>query len=137
MSSPSPEQPSDGELSGSTSQGIPLASPAPAAPASAAEDWQDLCSLEEIPEGGILTRLHRGRNLLVYRNGAQITCIPNECPHREWPFDGAHVQEGILTCPYHGYEFRLDTGQCLTAPSLPLDLYPIRIRGDRVEVRLK
>ena len=35
-----------------------------------APEWQDLCALEEIPEGGILTLLQSGQNLLVHRNGA-------------------------------------------------------------------
>ena len=105
--------------------------------AAPAQDWQDLCSLEEIPEGGILTLLQGGQNLLVHRNGKQVTCMPNECPHRGWPLDGAFVRDGILMCPYHGYEFRLATGECITEPDMPLDMFPIRIRDGRVDVRLK
>ena len=78
-----------------------------------------------------------GQDLLVYRNGTQVTCVQNYCPHRGWAFDGGLVRNGVLECPFHGYEFRLDTGQCLTSPSLPLDLYPVRIRDGRVEVLLK
>ena len=105
--------------------------------AATAPAWHDFCALEEIPDGGILTRLQRGEDLLLYRNGAQVTCMPNYCPHRGWSFGGGLVRSGILTCPFHGYEFRLDTGECLTSPSLPLDLYPVRIRDGRVEVKLK
>jgi nitrite reductase/ring-hydroxylating ferredoxin subunit len=105
--------------------------------ATPAQEWHDFCSLEEIPDGGVLTRLQGGEDLLVYRNGPQVTCVPNYCPHRGWPFDGASVRNGVLTCPFHGYEFRLDTGQCLTSPGLPLDMYPVRIRDGRIEVKLK
>ncbi len=101
------------------------------------QEWHDFCSLEEIPDVGVLTGKQGGVSLLVYRNGPDVTCVPNYCPHRGWPFDGAEVRAGVLTCPYHGYEFRLDTGQCLSSPSLPLDMYPVRVRDGRVEVRLK
>jgi len=101
-----------------------------------AQEWHDFCSLEEIPDDGILTRLQGGEDLLVYRNGEHVTCVPNYCPHRGWPFEGGYVRSGVLTCPFHGYEFRLDTGECLTSPSLPLDMYPVRIRDGRVEVKL-
>ena len=116
---------------------VPTASPVTSGSAPAAQEWQDLCGVEEIPEGGILTLLQSGYNLLVYRDGAQVTCMPNECPHRGWPLDGSFVRHGILMCPYHGYEFRLANGECITDPSLPLDMFPIRIRGGRVDVRLK
>ena len=105
--------------------------------APAQEEWHDFCSMEEIPDGGVLMRLQGGRDLLVYRNGPEVTCMPNWCPHRGYPFDGAHVLDGVLICPYHCYEFRLATGECLTDSSMPLDLYPVRIRDGRVEVKLK
>lgn len=106
-------------------------------PATPAEEWHDFCSLEEIPDGGILARQQDGQDLLLYRNGLQVTCMPDYCPHRGWPFSGGSVQNGVLTCPFHGYEFRLDTGQCLTWPGSLLHMYPVRIRDGRVEVKLK
>jgi nitrite reductase/ring-hydroxylating ferredoxin subunit len=111
--------------------------PDASASAAPAQEWQELCSLEEIPDGDILARLLGGHDLVVYRNGPQVSCLPNYCPHRGWPFDGGRVRDGVLECPFHGYEFRLDTGECLTSPSLSLDTYPIRIRDGRVDVRLK
>jgi len=113
------------------------AGPVASEPATKAPEWQDLCSLEEIPDGDILARLLGGHDLVVYRNGTQVSCLPNYCPHRGWPFDGGRVRDGVLECPFHGYEFRLDTGECLTSPSLSLDTYPVRIRDGRVDVRLK
>ena len=74
-------------------------------------EWHDFCSLEEIPDGGVLMRDTAGRSLLVYRNGPQVTCMQNWCPHRGYPFDGAPVLDGVLVCPYHCYEFRLATGE--------------------------
>ena len=119
--------------------GGPARDAAAPAPASAAppHDWQPLCAVEDIPDGDILTRLIGGHDLVVYRNGAQVSCLPNYCPHRGWPFDGGRVRDGVLECPFHGYEFRLDTGECLTSSYLSLDPYPIRIRDGRVDVRLK
>lgn len=145
MSDPSPEQTSDvhdepqcGGANSVPARGvIPAAAPVADVSAVPPLEWAQLCSLEDIPEGGILTRLHGGQDLLLYRNGSQVTCMPNECPHRGWPFDGGPVRGGVLICPFHGYEFRLDTGECLTSPSLSLDLYPIRICDGRVDIRLK
>src|SRR5262245_26865066 len=100
-------------------------------------DWRDFCALEEIPDGDVLMRREGGKDLLVYRNGPQVTCLPNYCPHRGYTFDGGSVQDGVLMCPHHGYEFRLDTGECLTFAGFSLDPYLIRIRDGRVEVRLE
>ena len=140
MSEPSSEQPSDndGEPQSGGANAVPadrgiVAEASPAPPPA----WVQLCSVEDIPEGDILACSQRGNEVLVYRNGQQVTCVPNECPHRGWAFDGGYVRNAVLTCPFHGYEFRLDTGECLTSPSLSLDLYPIRICDGRVEIWLK
>jgi nitrite reductase/ring-hydroxylating ferredoxin subunit len=99
-------------------------------------EWHDVCSLDEVPDGNILTRIKGGADLLVYRNGPQVTCMPNWCPHRGYPFDGSQVLDGVLICAYHCYEFRLDNGECLTDPGMPLRMLPVRIREGRVEVEL-
>src|SRR5687767_16042186 len=116
MSASAPDQPSqvDGETpreatgpvtpAGSV---VPTGSAAANESATPAQEWRELCSLDEIPDGDILTRLLGGHDLVVYRNGTQVSCLPNYCPHRGWPFDGGPVRGGVLICPFHGYEFRL------------------------------
>jgi nitrite reductase/ring-hydroxylating ferredoxin subunit len=116
---------------------VSIGSPAANESAAPAPGWHDVCALEEIPDGDILARVLRGHELVVYRSGAQVSCLPNYCPHRGWPFDGGRVRDGILECPFHGYEFRLDTGECLTSSYCSLDPHPIRIRDGRVDVLLK
>lgn len=144
MSEASPDQPShDGgeppraAAVAPAESAVPVGNPAANESAAPVPEWRDLCSLEEIPDGDILARQLGGHDLVVYRNGARVSCLPNYCPHRGWPFDGGRVRDGVLECPFHGYEFRLDTGECLTSPICSLDTYPVRIRDGRVDVRLK
>jgi nitrite reductase (NADH) small subunit len=37
-----------------------------------------------------------------------------------------------LRCPWHGWEFDLDTGVCLDEPSLRTAVYPVRVEGGRI-----
>jgi nitrite reductase/ring-hydroxylating ferredoxin subunit len=46
------------------------------------------------------------------------------------------VSRGIITCPFHKYQYKLDTGKCLNAHSPALESYPVKIEGDRVFVDL-
>ena len=39
------------------------------------------------------------------------------CPHRLVPLEAARLADGVLTCPYHGWQFSLD-GRCLRVPSM-------------------
>ena len=73
---------------------------------------------------------------MVYRDGGQVTCWANYCPHQGYMFDRDTLQDGILTCPVHGWAFRIDTGEGLNSGT-SLYKFPFRIRDGRVEVQLK
>ncbi|MGH3013703.1 MAG: Rieske (2Fe-2S) protein, partial [Gaiellaceae bacterium] len=38
-------------------------------------------------------------------------------------------------CPWHGWEFDLETGACLDEPSLRAAVYPARVEDGRVLIR--
>jgi nitrite reductase/ring-hydroxylating ferredoxin subunit len=44
--------------------------------------------------------------------------------------------EQHLVCPWHGWEYELETGRCVTVPSRQLTKYDVVVRGDDVYVRI-
>jgi nitrite reductase/ring-hydroxylating ferredoxin subunit len=52
------------------------------------------------------------------------------------PLDKGEIKDGILTCPFHHFQYNLKTGDCLTAPEMPLQPYPVKRVGERVFVRV-
>lgn len=60
----------------------------------------------------------------------------NACTHLGMPLDDGEVAEGVLTCAYHGFQFLLATGECLTAPSIQLPSYPARVEDGRIKVQV-
>jgi nitrite reductase/ring-hydroxylating ferredoxin subunit len=101
-----------------------------------AEFWQWLCPVEHIPDGGVLTITHWGHHFLLYRKGEDVSCMINACTHRGMPLDSGKIADGVITCPYHDWEFVLKTGECLTEPHDALTMYPIRVQDGHVAVRL-
>ena len=99
-------------------------------------DWTLATSLAEIPEGGVLDLKLAGYKLLLSRTEQTVTCFRNACSHLGVPIDGGDCENGILTCPYHGFQFELATGHCRTAPAVPLQPYPVKVANGQVFVRL-
>lgn len=52
------------------------------------------------------------------------------------PLDKGEIKDGIITCPFHHFKYNLETGDCLTAPEMPLQPYPVKRVGERVFVRV-
>jgi Fe-S cluster biogenesis protein NfuA/nitrite reductase/ring-hydroxylating ferredoxin subunit len=99
--------------------------------------WAYAAKLHEIPDGGIKTHVIDGEKLLLSRRGSIVTCFQNACAHLGLALDDGEVSNGVITCPYHGFQYDLMSGECLTAPTVQLQPHAVRVIGSRVEVRLQ
>ena len=88
----------------------------------------------------------------VFNVGGRLYALPNVCPHQFGPLCAgtvngttacsaetgwrfAWVREGeIVTCPWHGIEFDITTGQSLSSPRLRVRTYPVTVEDGQVKV---
>jgi len=103
----------------------------------AAGGWHLACRLDEIPQGGIIRRAVGGESVILSRQGAVVSCFQNACAHLGMEIDEGAVENGVITCPAHGFRYDLATGECLTAPEVQLLPHAVKVVGNRVEVRLQ
>ena len=71
----------------------------------------DLCSLDEIEDGGKKAFKVEGTPLVAFRSGGVVHVLRNRCAHMNLPlhvgkFDGTHI-----TCAFHGARFDVSTGK--------------------------
>lgn len=99
--------------------------------------WHYATKLGEIPEGGIKARILEGEKILLSRRGSIVTCFQNACAHLGLALDDGEIENGVITCPYHQFQYDLMSGECLTAPTVQLQPHAVRVVGTRVEVRLQ
>lgn len=126
--------PESGTLAGPSEQIVHFVSPFAI---NAKSGWIDAAALSEIPEGGIREHRLKDRSVLLHRQGDRVSCVDNSCAHLGMPLDMGGIEDGVLTCSYHGFRYRLDTGECLTAPEVQLRVHAVRVLGERVQVRLE
>jgi Fe-S cluster biogenesis protein NfuA/nitrite reductase/ring-hydroxylating ferredoxin subunit len=98
--------------------------------------WQVALRLADIPQDGILVIELYGHSLLFSRQGLQVSCFENACAHMGMSLEMGEIHDGILTCPYHGFQYSLSTGECLTAPEVQLVPHEIRVTGPNVEIQI-
>ncbi|GJL64622.1 MAG: hypothetical protein NPIRA04_32760 [Nitrospirales bacterium] len=115
-------------------QGVPVHVVSPFAK-STDESWQYATNVEHIPEGGVTVNEISGRSLLFSRQGHHVTCFENSCAHMGMPLDMGEVNDGIITCPYHGFQYLLRSGECLTASEVQLLSHAVRVTGATVEIK--
>ncbi len=109
---------------------------------------------EDLPPGRHQVFSVEGREIGVFNVAGEYHALPNLCPHQigplcsgrvsgtlacraetgwqlEWVADGE-----IITCPWHGLEFHITTGQCLAFPEIRLRRYDVREEAGLIKLRL-
>ncbi|WP_138497004.1 NifU family protein [Nostoc sp. PA-18-2419] len=105
-------------------------------PPNLSSSWIKVATIEQVPELGVLAVEFAGTSLILYRQGITFRCYRNACVHLGNPLDEGKVENGIITCAFHGFEYNLETGECLTTPNISLQSYPVKIKDNKVFVKL-
>ncbi len=100
------------------------------------EGWVFAAKLRDIADGRTKAVEVAGHSILLSRFAGAVTCFENACAHMGLPLDGGTFEDGLVTCPHHGFQYALESGECLTAPEVQLQPHGVRVVGDRIEVRL-
>ena len=114
-------------------------------------EWTDVGALADLERDGRLVARAGGREVGVVRDPSSgaLHAVRNRCPHHGGPLclgtlvdrlaggPGSYALAGrrVLRCPWHGWEFDLETGRCLDDPVLRAAVYAVRVDGERVLVR--
>jgi nitrite reductase/ring-hydroxylating ferredoxin subunit len=112
------------------------------------DGWVELGSLADLQASGRLVARVGGREVGVLWDSEleRAHGVRNRCPHsgaplclgrlrnRESGGPGTYALSGqrVLRCPWHGWEFDLESGRCLDDPGLRAAVYPVEIRSGAV-----
>jgi len=77
----------------------------------ASEDgFVDVCSVEEIPESCARIALLGGERVAIFKYQGKISAISNVCQHQNGPLGEGRIIDGLVTCPWHGFQYRPQDG---------------------------
>lgn len=100
-----------------------------------AEDgFVDFCAIEEIPENRAAIRTIGGERVAVFKHEGTLAAMSNVCQHQNGPLGEGHVVNGCAVCPWHGYEYRLESGSSPPPFEEKVPTFRLRVDGDRVLV---
>ena len=75
-----------------------------------------------------------GERIAVFRDGATISAVTNLCAHQNGPLGEGRVIDGCITCPWHGYQYRLEDGRAPPPFAEKLATFRSRIREGNIEI---
>ncbi len=95
-----------------------------------------VCRVDELKDGESSTICIDRRVIAVFRTEAGFFAIDNMCPHMGAELSGGYVEDGIVTCPWHYWRFRLADGAWADNPRVKIGSYPVHIVDGKIQVEI-
>jgi len=93
-----------------------------------------LATLGELPPGGTKEVEHDGRIYALFNVDGQISALDGICPHQGGPLAEGQVEGTTVTCPWHGWQFDVRTGQNSLGGRLRQPVSEVKVEGQDVLV---
>lgn len=98
-------------------------------------EFHTVCRVGEVAEGGGKTVAVGDKLIALFRVGGAYHAIDDVCPHMGASLSDGLVENGIVTCPWHAWRFRLADGAWADNPRIKIGCYAVRVEGGAVQVQ--
>ena len=91
----------------------------------------------DLDEGEAVEIVADGQIIAIFRHGGQLFALDGMCAHQGGPIAEGTVENGCVTCPWHGWQYELATGiQTINRQPLQQN-FPVRLREGAIEIQLQ
>jgi len=94
--------------------------------------WVRVCSVVDCPVGESREFVVGDRIVAIFHTEDQFFALDGVCPHQGGPLGKGKLQGSTVTCPWHGWQFNVATGQHLTNASVCHPRFELRVVDDEV-----
>lgn len=76
------------------------------------EGWLKVAAIDDMKDARAkIVRPLKGEAIAVFRDGNKISAVSNVCRHQGGPLGEGKIVDGCITCPWHGFQYRMEDGQ--------------------------
>ena len=73
-----------------------------------------------------------GKEIAVFNLAGKFFAIDDMCSHRGGSLSEGSCEDQVVACPWHGWQYDVTTGACLTNPSVQQQTYEVKVEGNDV-----
>jgi nitrite reductase/ring-hydroxylating ferredoxin subunit len=96
--------------------------------------WIRLTSTADLPPGACGEFVAGERIVALFNVEGQVYALDGICPHQGGPLGKGALEGCIVTCPWHGFQFDVTSGQHQTSKSLVHPRFPVKMEAGEVFV---
>ena len=78
-----------------------------------------------------------GREVALFKRGGRFFALANQCPHQGGPLGEGHFDGDYIICPWHHWDFHLETGRSRLGPEVCVRTYKVVVEGNDVSILIE
>ncbi len=90
----------------------------------------------DLPEGRVMTVTANRKTFCLTHHQGRFGCLDNKCPHQGGPLGEGSIENGVLRCPWHGWDYDPLTGK-VPGYDDSVATFPIEVRTDGIYIGLE
>lgn len=91
-----------------------------------------VCKVSDVPPGTGRLIQHRDKPIAVFNISGSFYAINHICPHRGGPLADGVLQGNVVSCPWHGWTFCVDSGLADHPGGHSVATYEVKVEGNDV-----
>ena len=100
------------------------------------EQWIPVADSADLAAEHAIEVVAGGLVVAIFRHNGSLFALDGMCAHQGGPIASGTVAHGCVTCPWHGWQYELDTG-IQTVNRQPLQTtFPVRETAGKIELQL-
>ena len=98
--------------------------------------WVEVGAVGDCPPGSTLEAVVGEAIVVVANVDGEFHALDGICAHQGGPLASGKLDHCTLTCPWHGWQYDVCTGQQLLSDSIRQAVYRVRESGGTIQVEV-
>ncbi|MEA3287736.1 MAG: Rieske 2Fe-2S domain-containing protein [Candidatus Marinimicrobia bacterium] len=94
-----------------------------------------VCNQSEIARGAAKNVILNDVEIAIFNTPQGFIARSGVCKHNAFKLELCEISGDIISCPLHGWKYRISTGKGIKPSWTCLELYPLEVRGDEIWVQ--
>jgi nitrite reductase (NADH) small subunit len=98
--------------------------------------FQTVARVDEVPPGTVRTVRAGEQEIALVRVGDEFYATQPSCLHLGGPLGEGRLEDHVLSCPWHGWQYDVRTGENEFDRAIQLETYEVRVEDGEVRIAL-
>lgn len=100
-------------------------------------DFVTVAKEDELDPGESMVVGVEGREVALFNIDGKFYAIGNTCTHMRGPLSDGDVKDNTVTCPWHGADFDIKSGEALSRPARgSVPKYEVTVEDSKVKINI-